>query len=184
MKRFLILAVLVIPCVAFAQKLPPGFTCQDLIDTSEGKVSRSTDGGRTYFPIKKPQPKNAFGAALLSHDTQLCYRLSRGEITIDQFNALHDEKDHQLRGEIEKVLVERKNLENQQQTIRNQQAAIQTQREAVHVQRQTAVIQVLQAEAARQQQERQQQQLEQIRQEQARPKSFSCFGGGNFIQCN
>jgi len=149
-KVLLILLILFLPNLSLAQKLPPGFTCQDLIDTSEGKVSRSTDGGRTYVPIKRPQPKDAIGAALLSHDTQLCYRLSRGEITVDQFNALHDEKFHQLQGERERVLVERKQLENQQQVIRNQQAAIQAQREAVQVQRQTA--QALQAEAARQQQ--------------------------------
>jgi hypothetical protein len=201
MKVLLIVLILSLPSLSLAQKLG-GFTCQDLIETSEGKLSRSTDGGGSYFPIKKPQPKNAFGAALLSHDTQLCYRLSRGEITVDQFNALHDEKFHQLQGEREKVLVERKQLENQQQVIRNQQAAIQTQREAVqvqregvHVQRQTAVIQAVQAEAARQQAERQhqeriqqqqiqQQQLEQIRQEQARPKTLSCFGGGGAIHCN
>jgi hypothetical protein len=202
MKVPLILLILSLPNLSLAQKLPAGFTCQDLIETSEGKLSRSTDGGQTYIPIKKPQPKDAIGAALLSHDTQLCYRLSRGEITVDQFNALHDEKVHQLQGERERVLVERKKLENQQQAIRNQQAAIQTQREAVqvqregvYVQRQTAVIQAVQAEASRQQAERQhqeriqqqqiqQQQLEQIRQEQARPKTFSCFGGGGAIYCN
>jgi len=202
MKHFLILAVLVIPSVTFAQKLPPGFTCQDLIDTSEGRISRSTDGGRTYVPIKTPQPKDAIGAALLSHDTQLCYRLSRREITVDQFNALHDEKVHQLRGERERVLVNRQTLGDQEQILRNQQSAIQTQREAVqvqreavHVQRQAATIQALQAEAARQQQERQhqermqqqqiqQRQLEQIRREQAQPKTFSCFGGAGAIYCN
>lgn len=152
MKVLLILLILSLPNLSLAQKLPAGFTCQDLIDTSEGKVSRSTDGGRTYVPIKRPQPRDAFGVALLSHDTQLCFRLSRGEITVDQFNALHDEKFQKLRGERERVLVERKQLENQQQAIRNQQAAIRAQREALEVQRQTAVIEAVQAEATRQQQ--------------------------------
>ena len=179
------LAALSLPGLSLAQKLPPGFTCQDLIDTSEGKLSRSKDGGRTYVPIKKPRASDAFGAALLSHDTHLCYRLSRGEITVDQFNALHDEKFHQLRGERAKAIAEQKSLENQQKAVQNQAAAIELQRKAT-------IIQAVQAEAARQQQERQhqdrmrqqqiqQQQLEQIRQEQARPKTLTCFGGGGFI---
>ena len=180
-----VLAALSLPGLSLAQKLPPGFTCQDLIDTSEGKLSRSTDGGRTYVPIKTPRTSDPFGAALLSHDTHLCYRLSRGEITVDQFNALHDEKFHQLRGEMAKAIAEQKNLENQQKAVQNQAAAIELQRKAT-------IIQAVQAEAARQQQERQhqermrqqqiqQQQLEQIRQEQARPKTLTCFGGGGFI---
>jgi len=202
MKLILILVVLLAPSIAFGQKLPGNFTCQDLIDVADGRASRSTDGGRTYVPINVPRPRDAFGQALLAHDTYLCRRLARGEITVAEFDALHAEKMHQLGGERNKVLVERKQMENQQralqnqqQVIRNQQAEIQTQREAVQVQRQTAVIQALQAEAARQQQEHQhqermqqqqiqQQQLEQIRQEQARPKPLSCFGGGGAIYCN
>jgi hypothetical protein len=195
MKILLLLSVLSLPTLGLAQKLPGNLTCQDLIDVSNGKLSRSNDGGRTYVPINRPQPADAFDQTLLSYDTHLCGRLSRGEITVAEFNALQDEKALQLRGERAKVLAEQKALENQQRAVQNQNAAIQTQKEAVHVQRQTAVIQALQAEAARKQQERQhqdwmrqqqiqQQQLEQIRQEQARPKSFSCFGSGNFIQCN
>jgi len=194
-----VLAALSLPGLSLAQKLPPGFTCQDLIDTSEGKLSRSTDGGRTYVPIKTPRTSDPFGAALLSHDTHLCYRLSRGEITVDQFNALHGEKFIELQGERAKAIAQRKSLENQQKAVQNQAAAIELQRKAT-------IIQAVQAEAARQQQERQhqermqqqqiqqqeimqqqqiqQQQLEQIRQEQARPKTITCFGGGGFIQCN
>jgi hypothetical protein len=206
MRILLLLSVLSLPSLSLAQKLPNNLTCQDLIDVSNRRLSRSTDGGRTYVPINRPQPTDAFGQALLSHDTYLCSRLSRGEITVGEFNALHDEKELQLRVERAKVLADRQKLLNDQKALENQQNAVQ-------VQRQTAVIQALQAEAARQQQEAQhqdwmrqqaiqqqqqerqhrqlmqqqqiqQQQLEQIRQEQARPKSFSCFGGGNFIQCN
>ena len=202
MTLIIILVALLVPSTILAQKLPGDFTCQDLIDVADGKLSRSTDGGRAFVPIKVPRPRDAFGEALLAHETYLCRRLVGGEITVAEFDALHAEKVHQLRGEQQKILAERKQLENQQSALQNQQkalqnqeralqnqnAAIQTQREAIQVQRQTAVIQALQAEAARQQRERQQQiqqqQLEQIRQEQARPKSFSCFGGGNFIRCN
>ena len=202
MTLIIILIALLVPSTTFAQKLPGKFTCQDLIDTADGKVSRSTDGGRTYVPINVPRPRDAFGEALLAHDTYLCRRLVGGEITVAEFDALHAEKMHHLRNEQQKILVERKQLENQQRALQNQEralqnqkAAIQTQREAILVQRQTAAIEALQAEAARQQQERQhqeqmqqqqiqQQQLEQIRQEQARPKSLSCFGGGGVIHCN
>ena len=188
MALVLVVLSLLFPSVLFAQRLPGNFTCQDLIDVANGKLSRSPDGERTYVPINRPQPKDAFGQALLSYDTYQCQRLSRGEITVEQFNALHAEKMHQLGAERNKVLMERKNLENQEK-------ALQTQKEAVQLQRRIAVIQARQAEAARQQQERQhqdwmrqqqiqQQQLEQIRQEESRPKTLTCFGGGGYIQCN
>ena len=54
-----------------------------------------------------PQPTDAFGQALLSHDTHVCHRLARGEITVDEFNALGDEKALQLTAEKTKVLADR-----------------------------------------------------------------------------
>ncbi len=205
MKILLVLAVVLIPSLSAAQKLPNNFTCQDLIDTSNGKLSRSTAGGKTYVPINRPQPKDPFGQALLSYDTQLCHRLSQGELTVADFNALHDEKVRQLGTERAAALAEREKLLIEQKKLENQQRALE-------VQRQTTVIQTLQAEISRRQQEAQhqermeqerirqqqieqirqqqsqqmqiqQQQLEQIRQEQLRPKTLSCFGGGGYIHC-
>ena len=81
----LALSILFLPSIGFAQKLPGNFNCQDLIDAANGKLSRSTDGGITYVPINVPQPKDAFDQAMLSHDTHLCHRLAREEITVDEF---------------------------------------------------------------------------------------------------
>jgi hypothetical protein len=198
--------MLLLPSVVFGQKLPRNFTCQDLIDSADGKASRSNDGGRTYVPINAPRPRDNFGQALLDHDTYFCRKLQRGEIDVNEFDARHAEKVHQLSLEREKALAHRRALENQERALRNQEQAlqnqeqaIQTQKEAVQVQRQSVIIHTLQAEAARRQQaiqhqemlrqqqihqQIQQQQLEQIRQELARPKSLSCFGGGSYIHCN
>lgn len=176
------------PTIAPAQKLPGKFTCRDLVDVADGKLSRSMDEGKTYVPINVPRPRDAFSQTLLAHDTYQCQRLLRGEITAAEFDALRAEKIHQLNGERRKAFMEQKQLEIQQQALQNQQRALQ-------VQRQSAAIQALQAEAARRQQERhhqdwmrqqqiQQQQLEQIRQEQAQPRSFSCYRSGNAIHCN
>jgi hypothetical protein len=213
MLKIVLMLGLLLPTMAFGQKLPGNFTCQDLIDSAEGKVSRTNDGGVTYVPINVPRPRDAFGQALLTHDTYLCRRLVRGEIGATEFDALHAEKAHQMNGDRHKALVDRKNLENQERVIQNQRAiiqnqqratqtqqeAVQVQREGVQVQRDAAVIQALQAEAWRQQQDAQhqelmrqqrvqqqmqQRQLEQIRQEQSRPRSVTCFGGGNYIHCN
>ena len=128
MKILLLLSILSIPNLSLAQNLPNNLTCQDLIEVADGKLSRTPDGGRTYVPINRPQPKDAFGQALLSYDTYQCRRLSRGEITVDQFNALHAEKMLQLGGERNKVLMERKNLENQERALQNQQRALQNQK--------------------------------------------------------
>jgi len=103
MKALLLLFILSLSSLSFAQKLPRNLSCQDLIDTANGILSRSTDGGRTYVPINRPRPKGAFGRVLLSHATNLCHRLSRGEITVEGFNALYDENVHQLRLERERV---------------------------------------------------------------------------------
>lgn len=205
MKILLLLAVVLIPSLSSAQRLPNNFTCQDLIEISAGKLSRSTDGGKTYVPINRPQPKNSFGQALLSYDTQLCHRLSQGEITVADFNALHDEKVRQLETERAAALADR-------QKLLIEQKRLETQQRSLEVQRQTTVIQTLQAENFRRQQEAQhqermeqersrqqqldqirqqqsqqsqiqQQQLEQIRQEQLRPKTLSCFGGDGYIHC-
>src|SRR5436190_23880355 len=119
MKALLIVFVLSLPNFSLAQNLPDNVTCQDLIDLSNGRLSRITDGGNTYVPIRAPQPKDAFGAALISHDTYLCQRLSRCEISVAEFTAIHDKKTIQLKVDRVKVLTDRtkilmeaKNLEN------------------------------------------------------------------------
>ena len=50
MKLILIVMTLAVPSIALAQKLPGNFTCQDLIDTADGKASRSnaTEGTLTF----------------------------------------------------------------------------------------------------------------------------------------
>ena len=119
MTLIIILVALLVPSTTLAQKLLGNFTCQDLIDAAGGRASHSTDGGRTYVPINVPRPRDAFGQSLLAHDTYLCRRLARGEITGSEFDALHAEKMHQLGGERQKVLMERKVLENQERALQN-----------------------------------------------------------------
>jgi hypothetical protein len=194
-----ILALLLSASTAAAQKLPGNTTCQDMVDSADGKMSRTNDGGKTYVPISVPRPTSPEGYAIMTHMTLQCRRLLKGEISVSEFDALNAEKYRQVHNDHQKVLAEQRRLENQERTL-------QTQREAVQVQRQTTVIQALQTEAARQQQaaqhqdrmeqqryqqqvQEQQQQIQQrqldaIRLEQARPRSFSCFGSGNYIQCN
>ncbi|GEM_PF-6435251 len=202
MKILIGLFVLSFSSLSLAQNLPRHLTCQDLMDASNGKLSRTADGGRTYVPINTPHPTDTFGQALLSHDTYLCQRLSRKEISVEEFNVLHSEKVHQLQVEKatlladrQKLLMEQKNLQNQERALQNQRAAIQTQKEAIRTQQQSARMQAIQAEMSRRQQEAhhqelmqqqriQQQQLEQLRQEQTQPRSFTCFSGSGYIQCN
>jgi hypothetical protein len=202
MKMLIGFFVLCFSSLSLAQNLPRNSTCQDLVDASNGKLSRTTDGGKTYVPVNMPHPTDTFGQALLSNDTYLCQRLSRKEISVEEFNALHGEKVHQLQVERarlladrQRLLMEQKNLQNQERALQNQRAAIQTQKEAIRTQQQAARIQAVQAEMSRRQQEAhhqelmqqqriQLQQLEQIRQEQAQPKTLTCFGSGGYIQCN
>jgi hypothetical protein len=54
MKVILFLILSCIPNLSWAQKLPHGLTCQDLLDIDSGKLSRTVDGGNTYVPIKRP----------------------------------------------------------------------------------------------------------------------------------
>ena len=155
MSLILILVALLAPAVTFAQKLPGHFTCRDLIDSSNGKLSHTDDGGRAYVPINVPRPRDAFGQALLAHDTYLCRRFARGEISVSEFDVLHAEKVQQINRERHKAVVGRKNWENQERTIQNQRAmqtqqeTVQVQREAVQVQRNAAVIQVRRVETPR-----------------------------------
>src|SRR5918999_2607906 len=67
MKALLILILSCIPSSSWAQKLPHDFTCQELLDVDSGNLSRTTDGGKTYVPIRRPQPKDPFSKALLSY---------------------------------------------------------------------------------------------------------------------
>jgi hypothetical protein len=193
MKIFLTIgAFLLSVSLSFAQKLPGNFTCQDLIESADGKVSRTTDGGRTYVPIKVPRPGDAAGYSMLTYTTLQCRRLSSGEISLSEFDTLNAEKARQLQNDRQKTAIERRNIENQERALRNQEQAIQNQRNAAAIQAQQAEAARLQEAAQHRelihqqqiQQRAQQQQLERIRQEQARPRSFSCFGGGNYIHCN
>lgn len=93
MRPTLIFFLLLLPALAIGQKLPGGFNCEDLIDFSNGRISPNR---QTSILVRQPQPKDAFGAALLSYDTELCRRLLRKEITVAEFNAAHAEKVLQL----------------------------------------------------------------------------------------
>jgi hypothetical protein len=90
--------------VAFAQNFPRNVTCQDLLDIANGRLSRSTDGGRTYIPVKQPQPRDDLEKALIDYDTQLCQRISKREITAEQFHKLRAEKSQQLQAERQRAL--------------------------------------------------------------------------------
>ena len=96
---------LVLPTLSLGQNLPNGFKCEDLIDFANGTVSpnRGTSG-----PVKKPNPKDAYGASLLAYDIELCRRIDRKEITVKEFNVLQAEKVRQLTSEKQKAAVEQK----------------------------------------------------------------------------
>ncbi len=96
---------------SLAQDLGNGFTCQDLIDSAAGKASRSTDGGKTYVPVRKPQPRDRYGAELLAHDTYNCQRLQRGEISFGQFTAERAERANRLQDERQREALNRANFE-------------------------------------------------------------------------
>jgi hypothetical protein len=177
----LLLSLVLNSSAILAQNLPQNLTCQDLIDTAAGKSSRSIDGGRTFVPIKRPQTNDQFDQALLTHDTQLCQRLTRGEITLDNFNTSHNDKLYQLQLDRDKAILERnkalaeqKTLENQATALENQQRALQHQQQSIVVQqklldaqRETTREVSRQAEITRQEQQRQQQQLLQQQQSNA-----------------
>jgi hypothetical protein len=181
MKVILILILSSIPNLSWAQKLPHGFTCQDLLDIDSGKLSRTVDGGNTYVPIKRPQVRDQYSKALLAFDTSLCYRLSRGEITVDQFDAMHAEKMYQIGGQKAQFVIEQKRLQLQQKTVQNQRAVIR-QRENHH--QQTMQQRENHHQDSLEQGRIQQNQLEDIRQGVSQPKTLTCFGSGNFIHCN
>jgi hypothetical protein len=156
-----------------------------LLDIDSGKLSRTVDGGNTYVPIRRPIPKDPFGKALLAFDTSLCHRLSRGEITVDQFDAMHAEKVHQLGGQRAGFITDQKRLQLEQKAVQNQGVAIQAQREGTR-------SQAIQSQLSRQQREVHHQERMQQREnhhqdnliQQSQPKTLTCFGTGNMIHCN
>lgn len=107
MNRFLLafVIVLLVSEALYGQNLPNGFKCEDLINFANGTVSpnRGTSG-----PVRKPNPKDAYGASLLAYDIELCRRLERKEITVKEFNFLQAEKVRQLTSEKQKAAVEQK----------------------------------------------------------------------------
>lgn len=140
------------PVLGVAQQLPRNLSCQDLLDTASGRLSRSNDGGKTYVPIPRPRPVDIFGQVLLSYDTALCGRLSRREISVDEFNALHAAMVQGLSVERQKLTAELARLRQEQererqrqalerQRLATQQQAIQAQREATQATRELAEAQ-------------------------------------------
>jgi hypothetical protein len=109
---------LMIANVAFAQTFPGNVTCQDLLDIANGHLSRSTDGGRTYIPIKQPQPRDDLEKALIDYDTYLCRRISKREITAEQFHTLRAEKSQQLQAERQNALERERTPIQGQETAR------------------------------------------------------------------
>ena len=90
MKAAIFLLFLFLPSLISAQNLPNGFKCEDLINFANGRLPPNA---------RKPQPKDQYGAALLAYDIQMCGRLQRREITVDQFNALQAAKLRELTNE-------------------------------------------------------------------------------------
>src|SRR5262245_46257027 len=151
MLRVLILVVLLVPGLSLAQNLPNEFTCEDLIDYTNGKVSSAR---------KQPQPKNQYDRALLEYDVQLCRRLQRKEITVAEFNSMQATKLRELTEAKRKAEAERDPI-NRQLNVLNEQrqqeaaAAARAQREAARIQAERAKAQRealarVQAERARQ----------------------------------
>lgn len=156
------------------QDLGEGITCQDLIDTAAGKVSRSVDGGKTYVPIRTPRPNHRHGAELLARDTLECQRLQKGEISLGQFTADRVERLNRLRDERRREVIDRANfdaqkrqLENQQRALGNQERGVQAQREGLELQRQDMEERTRQAEISREQQQIQHE--ERLQLERSRP---------------
>jgi hypothetical protein len=82
----LIIFALLTPNLSLAQNLPNGLSCDDLIAFADGRPPRA----------RKPNPKDAYDKALLEYGTQLCRRLGRKEVTVDEFNVLFEAKQRQL----------------------------------------------------------------------------------------
>jgi hypothetical protein len=77
MRTVVVLALL--PTLSYAQNLPNGLTCDDLIAHAEGRPTR-----------RQPNPKDGYAKNLLDYGTQLCSRLGRKEITVAEYNVLFE----------------------------------------------------------------------------------------------
>ncbi len=120
--------------IGFAQTLPESVSCRDLLDIASGRLSRSMDGGKTYSPVKIPQPKDNFEKVLIDYDTYLCQRAARREITSEQFSVLHNEKSRHLQAERNKALAEQGKPEPERQTLQDQQPERENREEALQAQ--------------------------------------------------
>lgn len=111
-------------------------------------------------------PVDVFSETLLAYDTALCRRLVRGQISVDDFNALHSTM-------VLRLNTERARIANEHQRLQAQREAVDVQREAIEAQKEIAQAQRETAEAIMDQQERQ---YEAEKQERKKRDSFRCNG--------
>jgi hypothetical protein len=82
-----------------------------------------------------PATADAFTQTLLAYDTALCRRLVRGQISVDDFNALHSAKVLSLNAEKERMAAERQRLDLERKRVEAQEEAAEA---SLRLQRQTA----------------------------------------------
>ena len=96
MEIAILLFALFLPASGFGQLLSEGLTGQDLVDAADGRLSRSTDNGRSFVPVRRPNPRDKSAKILVDYDAELCRKLARSEITARQVTELHNQKSSRL----------------------------------------------------------------------------------------